>query len=210
MTGQPDFFREFGILPYGSSPPPERVRSYLPWYHVIGQYVMTCVLSSLGITGALYFAQTLLFPMDVIAAAALFTGCWFLLYLATRNDYSWVELDGETLRAKHLYTRQVIERSIEEIEDLLTLVFLVRNATTRITEALLGRVRGIRIRFCDKRTPLQIVRADPAMRNAKELIEAVIFRMSEKDEVDAEIIDFEGKPLIRRIHWKDVSPQQSR
>jgi hypothetical protein len=26
--------------------------------------------------------------------------------------------------------------------------------------------------------------------------------MSEKDEVDAEMIELEGKPMIRRIYWK--------
>lgn len=26
-----------------------------------------------------------------------------------------------------------------------------------------------------------------------------------KGEVDAEVIDFEGKPLIRRIHWKNAN-----
>jgi hypothetical protein len=61
------------------------------------------------------------------------------------------------------------------------------------------------IRFRGKPSPFRVARADPAMKNAKELIEAIVFRMSEKGEVDAELIDFEGKPLIRRIHWKDAS-----
>jgi hypothetical protein len=39
------------------------------------------------------------------------------------------------------------------------------------------------------------------MRHARELIEAIAYRMSEIGEVDAEIIDFEGEPLVRRIHW---------
>jgi hypothetical protein len=58
------------------------------------------------------------------------------------------------------------------------------------------------IRFHDQCTPLQVCRADPAMKNSKELMEAIIYRMSEKGEVDAEVIDLEGNPLIRRIHWK--------
>lgn len=70
---------------------------------------------------------------------------------------------------------------------------------------MVGRVRGIMIRFPDKGTPLQVIRADSAMMNAKELIEAIVFRMSEQGKVDAKVIDFEGKPLIRRIHWKDAS-----
>ena len=123
--------------------------------------------------------------------------------VATRNDYAWVELDGEIIRAKHLYTRRLVERSIEEIEDLLTLVFQVRTAATLTAEAWLGRVRGIMIRFYDQRTPLLVSRADPAMRNARELIEAIVYRMAEKGEVDAEVINFDSRPLIRRIYWKD-------
>lgn len=205
MTGPPNFFRDYGIIPYGVSPPMGKVRSYLPLGHVIGQYVATCLMSGLGTGLGLYFALTLPFPENALAAAASLAGFAFFIYLATRNDYLWVELDGETITAQHLYTRRVVQRHIDEIEDLLTLVFLVRCSTIRLTETLLGRVQGIMIRFRDKRTPLQVIRGDPAMRNAKKLIEAIVYRMSEKGEVDAEVIDFEGKPMIRRIHWKDGS-----
>jgi hypothetical protein len=203
MPGQPDFFRDFGIIPHGVSPPPKIVRAYFSWGRVMGQYLGTCLMSGLGVGMGLLFALTLPFPVNVLAAAAPLVGVGYLVYRGTRNDYAWVELDGEKLRAKHLYTGQFVERSIEEIEDLLTLVFQVRIAATLLTEAWLGRVRGIMIRFYDQRTPLQVSRADPAMNNAKELIEAIVYRMSEKSEVDAEVINFQGKPLIRRIYWKD-------
>jgi hypothetical protein len=200
MKRQPDYFRDFGIIPYGVAPPPETVRCYLPWGHIIGQYVFTGVMAGFGIGIGTLFALTLPLPANVLASAAALGGFGCLVYLATRNDYSWVELDGETLRARHLYTQRVIERSIDEIEDLLTLVFQIRTVTVRITESWLGRVRGIEIRFRDKRTPLRVCRADPKMRNAKTLIEAIVYRMSEIGEVDAEIIDLEGKPIIRRIY----------
>jgi hypothetical protein len=148
------------------------------------------------------FALTLPFPANVFAPAATLVAFSYIVYRATRNDYVWIELDGETLRAKHLYSRRVVERSIAEIDDLLTLVFQVRTTETLLVEAWLGRIRGILIRFQDGRTPLQVSRADPAMKNARELIEAVIYRMSQRGEVDAEVINFEDKPLIRRIHWK--------
>jgi hypothetical protein len=48
------------------------------------------------------------------------------------------------------------------------------------------------------------------MRNAKKLIEANVYRMSQIGEVDAEMIDFEGKPMIRRIHWKKPRRGKSR
>ncbi len=202
MIEQPDFFRDFGIIPYGVSPPPQKVRAYFPRGHVIGQYIGTCLMSGLGLGLALVVALTLPITMNVLAAVAIIVGFGFVVYLATRNDYSWIELDGETIRAKHLYTGRVIERPIEEIQDLLTLVLRVRTPTTVIVEAWLGRVRGIMIRFRDRRTPLQVARTDPPMKNARELIEAIIFRMSEKGKIEAEIVDFAGKPLIRRIYWK--------
>ncbi|MGH7170805.1 MAG: hypothetical protein ACRELG_11040 [Gemmataceae bacterium] len=161
-------------------------------------------MSGLGIGMGLLSALSLPFPVNALASATALAGFSCIIYFATRNDYAWVELDGEKLRARHLYTRRVVERSIGEIEDLLSLVFQVRGTIARINEAWLGRVRGIEIRFRDKRTPFRVNRADPAMKNAKELIEAIVSRMSEKGEVDAEIIDFEGKPLIRRIHWKET------
>jgi hypothetical protein len=205
MKRQPDYFRDFGVIPHGVAPPPETVRSYLPWGHIIGQYVFTSVMAGFGVGIATLFAFTLPLPANALASAVTLGGFGYLVYLATRNDYSWVELDGETLRARHLYTQRVIERSIDEIEDLLTLVFQIRTAAVRITESWLGRVRGIEIRFRDKRTPFRVCRADPKMRNAKKLIEAIVYRMSQMGEVDAEMIDFEGKPMIRRIHWRNLA-----
>lgn len=111
-------------------------------------------------------------------------------------------MTGATLRARHLYTGRIVERSIEEVDDLLTLVNQARTLTTAITEAWLGRVRGIKIRFRDRRTPLEVGRADPGMHQAKELIEAIVYRMAEKCPLDVEVVNFQGQPLIRRIFWK--------
>jgi hypothetical protein len=209
MPDQPDFFRDFGIIPQGVPPPPETVRSYLPRRHVVGQFIMTGIMSSVGLGAALLVALGFSFPWNLLAAVGMLGGFAALIYLATRNDYTWVELDGETIRAKHLYTRRIVERSVEDIQDLLTLVVRVRTLETLIAEAWLGRVRGISIRFRDQRTPIQVSRTDPAMKNAKELIEAIVYRMSEKGAVDAEIINLEGKPLIRRIHWKKPGKEQN-
>jgi hypothetical protein len=97
----------------------------------------------------------------------------------------------------------VVERPVDDIEDLLTHVLQIRTLTTVIVEAWLGRVRGVEIRFYDQRTPLRVSRVDPAMKNAEELIQAVIYQMAKLGELDAEVIDFQGKPLIRRIYWKE-------
>ncbi len=206
MKGQPDWFREYGVIPQDASPPTGVVRAYFSLGQVVGQYLGTLLMSGLGIGLAVGFGASQPFPVSVAAAAAplaLFGG---IVYVATRNDFAWVELDGKTLRAKHLYTRRVYERTIDQIDDLLTLVCRARTALeVRIAEAWIGRIRGIEIRFRDKRRPFRINRADPAMKNAKELIQAVIWRMSELGEVAAEIIDLEGKPLVRRIHWQSAN-----
>jgi hypothetical protein len=209
MGKQPDFFRDFGILPQDISAPPKTVRARLPWGHVIAQYLATSLMSTLGIAIGirLLFSADPPFPWNILASAVAFAGFGYFVCRATRNDYCWVELDGSKLRARHLYTQRVVERSIEEIDDLLTLVLKVRSLATYVVEAwLLGRVRGIMIRFRDQRTPFQVSRADPAMKNAKELIEAVVYRMSEIGEIDFDIVGFAGKPLIRRIYWKRASP----
>jgi hypothetical protein len=201
MSKEPDFFRDFGILPYGKSSPPEKVRSYLPWGHVVCQYIATGLMAGFGLAIAALFGLTLPFPLSLLAAVAPLALFGALVYLVTRNDYAWVELDGDILRAKHLYTRRVVERPIEDIADLLTLVIQMQTLTVALVNAWLGRIRGVEIRFRDKRTPLRISRTDPGMKNAKELVEALIYRMWQKGPVDAEIINVGGKPLVRRIFW---------
>jgi signal transduction histidine kinase len=206
MPDTPDFFREFGILPYGKAAPPEKVRASFSRGTIVGQYIATALMSGFGLGVTALFAFTLPFPFNLLAALVAVAAFGYVVYFATRNDYAWIELENDVLRAKHLYTRRMVERPIEDIEDLLTLVIQVRTVAVRITEAWLGRIRGIEIRFQDKRAPLRVSRSDPAMKNAKELVEALIYRMGEKAPVEAEIIDLRGKPLVRRIFWKDGPP----
>src|SRR5262245_30447458 len=202
MNPTPDFFRDFGILPNGVAAPEGRVRSYLPSGHVIGKYFgMAFVLCS-GLGIATLFAFTLPLPVNILAGVGAVAAAVGLCYLVGRHDYVWIELDGDTIRAKHLYTRKLVERSVADIEDLLTLVMQVRTLAIMVTEAWLGRIRGIEIRFKNNRTPLRVMRRDPAMRNAKELIEAIAHRMSQIGPIAAEIVSLDGKPLIRRIRWK--------
>ncbi len=201
-----DFFRDYGISPGQVRRPPDRVRRGFSWGQILGQYLATALMSGLGLLIAVLFAATAPFPMNVVGFLVPVGLFGILVFMATRNDYTWVELDGEILRAKHLYTRRLIERHVREIDDLLTLVFRVRTLATDLAEVWMGRIRGMQIRFRDGRTPLLISRVDPAMKGAKELLEAVVYRMSELAPVDAEI-DREGpEPIIRRIHWKRLPP----
>jgi hypothetical protein len=207
MTKPPDAFRNFGILPQaGMPPPPETVRCFFSGGRIFGQYLATGLVSALGLGLAVLLALLTPLPLNLLGCAAMLVGFGSFVYLATHNDYRWVELDGTTLRAKHLYTGRVIERSLEDVACLLTMVRPIRRTETIVVEAIWGRVKGVEIRFRDRRTPMRIQRADPAMMNARELIEAVLFRMAQIRELDAEIVNFAGRPLVRSVHWKDDKP----
>ena len=204
MAESPDFFRDFGIIPYGVSPPPGRVRAEFSAFRVFGQYLFTAIIGGFGLAIALLCLFVPPLPWNLLAV--LFPLALFgpLVYIATRNDYAWVELDGERLRAKHLYTRRIRERSLGEIDDLLTHVFLVRSPATVLAERWLGRVRGVLVRFRDGKTPFFVSRADPKMTNAKELIEAIVYQMSGYGPIDVEVIEFDGAPLVRRIFYAET------
>jgi len=68
--------------------------------------------------------------------------------------------------------------------------------------ALAGFGVFIEIHFRGRQLPLRVIRSDPAMTNAKELIEAIVYRMQQSGEIDYEIVDFAGKPLLRKVFWK--------
>jgi hypothetical protein len=206
MSELPSSFRDFGILPDDVQPPTGTVRAFFSTGRVIGQYVGTAIVSALGLGLMVLFALFLPLPMSLLGCAAALAGFGTFVYLATHNDYRWVELDGNTLRARHLYTGRIIERSIDEIDSLGTMVYQVRSASTAVIERLMGRIKGIEIRFHDRRTPLRILRADPAMTNAEELIEAVLYRMQQLRKLEAEVVNWGGQPLVRRVFWKGEQP----
>lgn len=203
-------FRDFGILPTADlRPPAGTVRSFLSPGRLVGQFIFSGIVAAVGIGLMMLFALALPAPHSFIGGIAALLAFSAFLCLATHNDYRWVELDGNTLRAKHAYTGRVIERNIAEIDNLGTMIYQVRRAATVVVEKLLGRVKGIEIRFRDGRTPLRILRADPAMTNAEELIEAVLYRMSRTGALEPEIVVFQGQPLVRRIRWKDQEPRDA-
>src|SRR5262249_50928983 len=162
------------ILPEGLSPPTGTIRAHFSTGRVIGQYIGTAIVLAIGVGLSVLMLLTLPWWLSLPGSGAALSTFGIFAYLATRDDYRWVELQDNTLRAKHLYTGRTIERVVNDIESLATIVNLAQNATTALVEGLLGRIRAIEIRFRDRRTPLRISRADPAMTNARELIEAVL------------------------------------
>jgi hypothetical protein len=206
MAEQESSFRDFGILPVGLTPPADRVRCFLSTGRVVGQWIGTGLVGSVGVALAVVFTLFLPPPLSLLATAAAVVAFAAFVHLATHNDYRWIELDGNTLRARRLYTGRTIERSIEEIDSLTTMVYQVGGDTTVVIEELLGRVKGVELRFRDQRTPLRILRADPAMTNAAELIEALLYRMRQQRELDTEVVNWVGKPLVRRVWWKGETP----
>jgi hypothetical protein len=135
MAEQAASFRDFGILPLGLKPPAGTVRSYLSTGRVIGQWISTGSVATLGVGFMLLFALTLPMLLGLLAALAALAGFAAFVHLATHNDYRWIELEGNTLRARRLYTGRTVERSIEEIDNVGTMVYQVVNATTRILTA---------------------------------------------------------------------------
>src|SRR5688572_33065420 len=128
MDEYPQTFRDFGILPEGLEPPPARIRSYLSTGRVVGQYIGTGIVLAIGLGLLTLLALAMERPMNLLGCAATVAGVGAFLYLATHNDYRWVELEGNTLRARHLYTGRVLERSVEEIDSLGTMVYQARAA----------------------------------------------------------------------------------
>ncbi len=148
-------FRDFGVLPGNAQPPDGVVRCFVSPGKIAGQYFGTALVASVGIALVVLFAWVMPWPLNALAASAAAAGFAALIFLATHNDYRWVELDGPIIRAKHLYTRRIIERTITEIESLWTMVHQLRSLETVVVETLLGRIKGIEIQFEDRRTPLR-------------------------------------------------------
>lgn len=208
MPVQPAAFRDFGILPENMQPPTGKVRAFLSPARIAGQYVGTVIVVGIGLLAMGLSIWLLPSPLNVLGALAQIAGWGVFAYLATRNDYDWVELDGEALRAHHLYTGCILERKVQEIERLVTVIHHGGTVEGAVIQHLLGRIKGMEIKFRDKRTPLKVLRSDPAMTNSQELLQAILFRMSEIDELEADIGTHGGRPFVRNVHWKHEEPVQ--
>jgi hypothetical protein len=195
-----EILRTYGILPERKALPRGRIRSQLTTGNIIGQWIAFLVF---GI-GPILLGLFLLIVVPILSirlGLAGFLCCLghFLGFYIARDVNEWVELDGDAFRWKHLFTRQVSERDLSEIEAIVTLTLVFRTRTVRIVEGMLGRIKGFEFQFHDMKQGVRVFRADPAMTNVRQLLEGVVSKMYEYGDVVPEIIDFEGTPLIRRL-----------
>lgn len=198
MPASIDRFRDDGLIPPAATAPAGIVRASYSRGQIIGQYIATGLMTAAGLGMSLLFLFGMAFPANLVLSLLMLAAFGYVILTATRNDYSWIELEGRTLRARHLYTGRIVERSINEIGDLLTTGFQVETVALPLTEAWTGRVQRILIRFHDQRTPLTVSHVDPAMTHAVELMSAIVYRLAESGTVEVEI----WKRHERRfVHW---------
>jgi hypothetical protein len=195
-----DRYRDHGIHPDEVPPPEGPVRTSLGPWTVAGQGIGTGGCALVGVGGLVLAGLSWLIPPPgvwiALAVGPLFTLLiGFLIYHVTKNDYLWVDIDGRVVSAKHLYTGRLVVRDVAEVKEVRTLVM------PAVVGAMLGRVKGWLITFKDGRAPLQVIRSDPAMKNACLFVEALLHAMRSAGPVEAEEINLNGSPVVMRVYW---------
>lgn len=203
-AAEPDF-RDYGLHPdmAAAAPLREHVYCYLTRSRVLGQWAITLFVASLLGGLCTLFAIFLPSPMRWLAlASAVFTSVVGIGWMVGRS-YSSMQLAGNRVLLKQLYTGRQVVRSIDDIEMLTAIVMSSGELSNAIANKMLGRFRGFDVRFRDGQTPIRVTRADPAMTNAREFLEGVLQRMAACGTVVAEVVDFEGRPSVKTIRRRD-------
>lgn len=195
-----ELLRTYGILPERTAPPPGPIRSSLTKGNIIGQWIAFLMFGVCPILLGLFLLIVVPVLSVRLGLGVFFCGLGLLLgFIIGRDVNEWVELDGDTLRWKHLFTRQVQERKICEIEAVVTLTLAIRTVAVRIAEGIFGRIKGFEFRFPGMKQGVRVFRADPTMTQVRELLEGVIAQMYQYGEVVPEIVELDGQPLVRRL-----------
>ncbi len=199
----PSVFPEFGIHPDGLLPSNGPMRGFITSKRIAFEYLMTFGMVALGLWLSFYLWRALPQGLNWLGSAATLLGFAAFVVLGTRQVYHWIELNGQTLQAKRLFPWPMVQRSIDDIESVETLVLMMRDRPeVMVIEAMFGRVIGVDLRFRARRAPLRIRRVDPWMANAEELIETVLYEMSQTGELEVEMLDLDGVPLVGRVSRK--------
>jgi hypothetical protein len=194
--------RNYGIVPRRQPTHSGPVRAEFSRGTQIGQWV---AFSLFGIGPILLGVLLLIVVPVLVVRLPLFLGftlfgllvCWFVAHDAN----AWVELDEDHLRWKNMFTGRIQERPVNELTEILTMVLAVTSIALKIHENIFGRIRGFEFRFEDPKARVRIFRADPKMTNVMELVEAVVGKLYEQGEVEAETILFDNKPLIKTLRF---------
>jgi len=140
-----------------------------------------------------------------LAAVGVFALGGYILWAGTKDVFSWVELNGTTFRARHFYYRYELECLVEEIAEVRPR-YRDRTAQGQILSHILGPMWGVRVFVRGSRQPVAVYFNDPAMTNAKELVEAVLYHMNKLGNVSVESVQLNNKPKVQRIYRADVDP----
>lgn len=203
-AAEPDF-RDYGLHPdmAAAAAPRDRVRCYLSTARVVGQWLSTLLILAVVFGLAFVFGRFLPSPINVVAVGSWLLPAMIGVRWVLKRSYGSVELDGDRLTLQHLYTRSTVERSVDEIDRITAIAMSGGEASAAITNKMLGRIRAYDVHFRDDKTPLRISRADPAMTNARELLEGIVQRMLRHAELEVEVVPFEGRPYVKSIRRTD-------
>lgn len=195
-----EILRTFGILPERIQPVRGVIRSRLTTANIVGQWI-AFLMFGLGpfLLGLLLLAVVPILEVRLGVGGFLCVLGLILGFLIARDVNEWVELDGSAFRWKHLFTWQVNERAVSELESIETLTLAFKTHGTEIIEAMYGRIKGFEFRFPHMKQGVRIFRTDPTMTNVRELVEAVVARMYQYGDVVPDMENFEGTPLVRRL-----------
>lgn len=197
---QDELLRTYGLLPQPTPPAPGPIRSRLTTGNIVGQWIAFVMFGVCPILLGLLLLAVVPVMAVRLGLGGFFCALGLLLgYLIAHDVNEWVELDGDVLRWKQLFSRQVRQRPVSELEAIVTLTLAIRTTAVRITEGIFGRIKGFEFRFPGMKRGIRIFRADPSMTNVRELLEGVISQMYQYGDVVPEIIDLDGTPLVRRL-----------
>jgi hypothetical protein len=201
--------RRYGIVPKRKSSAPGRVRSSLTTGNVVGQWIAFVMLGIGPVALGVLLLLVVPLPSVKFGVGGFFCVLGLVLGILIAWDVNeWVEIDGNTFRWKHLFTRQVKQREVGDLEAVVTLTLAFRTVTVRAMEGMFGRIKGFEFRFRGMRHGVRVFRADPSMTNVRELIEEVVSAMYQFGEVVPEIVNFDGEPLIRRLTFRQIEPNK--
>lgn len=203
-------FRDFGVLPTAEEAPPQPIRSaFGPISKTMQIGCSTSMIGFFLVIGMIFVGVgivkgsedgDLVFLVGMPIMGLFFAGLAGFFIYAVLDTISFIELNDDRLYARRMFTGEHIERHVSQIQNVTTIVALVRVPSVRLTEKAIGRIRGFQLRFDD--VPRGLSLQNPEMSNVEPFLIALYAAMSKYGELEAEFVDFDDRPLIRLVAWK--------